>query len=576
MATRVRSAPRRPARAVGAHRVVTVWCPDWPIVAAGVGPDEPAVVLRANRVIARSAAAAAEGVTIGQRRRDAQRCCPDAVLLDHDPDRDARAFEPVVRAVGRFAPRLEVVEPGWLQLGARGPSRYFGGDEALAERLVTAVTAAASRGGAAGSTGAPAVCRVGVADGPFASAVAARQAARGPLVVAPGQAAEFLAPLPVAWLHLAGEADPELVGLFARMGLARLGDLAALPEGDVLARFGPAGRHARHLAAGRDPRPPGGAEPPPERRVERAFEDPVVQLEPLVFTGKHLADELSASLAAEGRVCTRLVVTAETEHGERTERAWYRAAGLSAPAMVERVRWQLDAWMSSGELSAGVVLLRLAPAEVRGATGDQVRLWGGASAADERAVRTVARLAGMVGEQGVLVPMWQGGRMPADRYGWVPASSTDLTDADDTAERLRPVPLDGPVAAGGHGGDPSAGARRAGRAGPWPGSLPAPSPAVVPAAARPVELLDAEGRPVVVSGRGEVSAPPVTLTIHGERGPLPPRAVTGWAGPWPVDERWWDPRRHRRLARLQVVTADGSAYLVVAEHRSWWLAATYD
>ena len=403
-------------------------------------------MLHANRVVARSPAAAAEGVTIGQRRRQAQQCCPDATLLDHDPDRDARAFEPVVRAIGRFAPRLEVVEPGWLCLAARGPSRYFGGDEALAGQLVDARCDARGRRPIE-RTG----VGVGIADGRFASAVAARRAGRAPMVVAPGGTPAFLAPLPVAWLHVVGEVDPELVGLFARLGLARLGDLAALPEGDVLARFGPAGRHAHRLAAGLDERPAGGAEPPPERRVEQTFDDPVVLLDPLVFTGKHLADQLVAGLSAEGRVCTRLVVTAETEHGERTERAWYRAAGMSAPAMVERVRWQLDAWMTSGELSAGVVLLRLAPDEVRGDDGDQIRLWGGPSAADERAARAVARLAGMVGEQGVLVPAWRGGRLPGDRYGWVPASTTDLTDADDTAERLRPRPLEGPVAAGGAG-----------------------------------------------------------------------------------------------------------------------------
>ena len=273
-----------------------------------------------------------------------------------------------------------------------------------------------------------------------------------------------------------------------------------------------------------------------------------MQLEPLVFTGKHLADELVAALAAEGRVCTRLVVTAETEHGERSERAWYRAAGLSAPAMVERVRWQLDGWTSSGELSAGVVLLRLAPDEVRGDGGDQLRLWGGPSAADERATRAVARLAGMVGDQAVLVPAWRGGRLPGDRYGWVPASTTDLTDADDTAERLRPTVT-----------------------GPWPGSLPAPSPAVVPPQVQPAEVLDAAGRAVQVSGRGEVSAPPATLAVGGRA----PEAITGWAGPWPLDERWWEPGRHRRLARFQVVTAGGAAHLVLAEHRHWWVAASY-
>ena len=183
--------------------------------------------------------------------------------------------------------------------------------------------------------------------------MAAWRGIRAPRVVAAGGSPAFLAPLPVAWLQHVGGVDAELVGLFARMGLARLGDLAGLPEGDVLARFGPPGRDAHRLARGDDERPAGGAEPPPERRVQQTFDEPVVLLDPLVFVGKHLADELVAGLAAEGRVCTRLVVTAETDHGERSERAWYRAAGMSAPAMVERVRWQLDAWMASGRCPPG-------------------------------------------------------------------------------------------------------------------------------------------------------------------------------------------------------------------------------
>ncbi|HEY3486165.1 MAG TPA: hypothetical protein VGK49_12325, partial [Ilumatobacteraceae bacterium] len=70
-------------------RLVTVWCPDWPVVAARVG-DDPAAVLHANRVVARNPAAAAAGVVLGQRRREAQRCCPELLLVDHDPARDAR------------------------------------------------------------------------------------------------------------------------------------------------------------------------------------------------------------------------------------------------------------------------------------------------------------------------------------------------------------------------------------------------------------------------------------------------------------------------------------------------------
>ncbi|MDQ1373174.1 MAG: protein ImuB, partial [Actinomycetota bacterium] len=95
-------------------RTLVVWCADWPVVAAGVAPDEPAVVLHANRVVACSAAARAEGVQRGLRRREAQARCPDVTVLAADPDRDGRAFERVATAVAAIAPRLEVIRPGTL------------------------------------------------------------------------------------------------------------------------------------------------------------------------------------------------------------------------------------------------------------------------------------------------------------------------------------------------------------------------------------------------------------------------------------------------------------------------------
>lgn len=601
------------------RRMLTVWCPHWPVVAAGIAGApvrRPAIVLHANRVVAASLAATAAGVAIGQRRRVAQQRCPEAVLLDHDPDRDARLFDTVVAAVGELTPRVEVVEPGWLCVEARGPSRYFGGDEALGERLVATIGKALGRARSSTRLG------IGVADGRFASAVAARlaarrsadddRAARPVLVVAPGGSAAYLAPQPVAWLQETGEVDAELVSLFARLGLSTLGAVAALGRSDLADRFGPPGEHAHRLAAGADDRPAHGVEPSRLRHVERCFEEPVEQLQPLVFVGKQLADELTAELALAGLTCTRLVVIAETEHGERSERVWFRGRGLSATAMVERIRWQLDGWIrgtavSSGP-SAGVVLLRLDPDELRHDAGDQLRLWGGLSAADERAVRTVTRLAGLAGEQAVVVPVWQGGRLPGDRYRWVPATTTDLTDADDTAERLRPR-LGG--SADGSGRSITTSPRRrtaatrraagadsigeavaaAARRGPWPGALPAPSPAVVlrtgeragdragDRAGNMVDgrdgiaavVADEHGRPVSVGGRGELSATPATLAIAA--GPAHP--ISGWAGPWPLDERWWDEHRHRRLARFQVVTADGAAHVVVVERQQWRVVASY-
>ena len=65
---------------------------------------------------------------------------------------------------------------------------------------------------------------------------------------------------------------------------------------------------------------------------------------------------------------------------------------------------------------------------------------------------------------------------------------------------------------------------------------------------------------------------PARLSIDG--GPLV--EVVAWAGPWPADERWWDPQARRRRARFQLLLADGTARLVFLEGGCWWLEATYD
>lgn len=526
-------------------RIVTVWCAEWPTVAARVPADRPAAVFRADRVVACTPAAREAGISHGQRRRAAEGTCPELQVLEHDDDREARAFEPVIRAIAEMAPRIEVVEPGWISLAARGPSRYFGGDRALAERLLRLVRRVVADTVGVEPPGGVSV-GVAVADGRVASAIAARQATAraGTAVVPEGGSPSFLAPLPIGWLRESGDVSAELVELFARLGLRTLGALAALDRGDVVARFGAAGLWAHRLAAGDDARPPDAADPPVEWCAEHPFPEPVDQLETVVFVAKRLADDLAARLSAEGRVCVRMVVVVETEHGERSERVWYRDAGLSASAMVERVRWQLEGWATQpGGLSGGVVLLRLAPDIVCSDDGVPTRLWGGRSQADLDAARVIVRLSGIAGEAAVRTPTWSGGRLPDERYRWVPANAVDL---DDPAGRL-------------DRGE-----------GPWPGALPAPSPTVVRDDPLPIEVLDERGEQITVTGRGEPSGAPSTMVVHGRR-----QRVVAWAGPWPVEQRWWHPSVARRLARFQFVTEQGEAHLVVVERRRWSIVATY-
>jgi protein ImuB len=87
---------------------------------------------------------------------------------------------------------------------------------------------------------------------------------------------------------------------------------------------------------------------------------------------------------------------------------------------------------------------------------------------------------------------------------------------------------------------------------------------------RRVEVVDAAGLALEVSGRGLLNGEPARLSVGG--GPW--QVVTAWAGPWPVTDRWWSVRRRR--ARVQVVTDDGVARLLCAERAQWWVEALYD
>ena len=90
--------------------------------------------------------------------------CPELAVLATDPDRDARAFEPVVAAVETLAPGVEVLRPGLVAVPARSPTRYFGSESTVVERIVDAVT-----------TQAGVTCQIGIADGLFAATLAAHR-----------------------------------------------------------------------------------------------------------------------------------------------------------------------------------------------------------------------------------------------------------------------------------------------------------------------------------------------------------------------------------------------------------------
>jgi hypothetical protein len=186
---------------------------------------------------------------------------------------EARRFAHVVDRTAELCPWAHPVRLGVCALPARGPARFFGGEEAVVSRLLRAVRAEAGE-----------VATAGVADGLFAAELAARPApgARASLIIPAGETATFLAPWSVATLG-----RPDLAVTLQRLGVTTLGQFAALPAASVSDRFGAdaavchavargdsgelAGLRDRtivrrlRVARGEDPDRPPDAPPPPSQ-----------------------------------------------------------------------------------------------------------------------------------------------------------------------------------------------------------------------------------------------------------------------------------------------------------------------
>lgn len=530
----------------GLRRVV-VWVPDWPVAAAVaegvVEPGLPVAVHDGRGVVVTSPAARAAGVRRGMRRRTAQQLCPELVLLGVDEIRDARAFEPVVQAVETVIAGVAVTRPGMVVSPARGPARHVGSEETLAELLVGTLAEEAGT-----------ECQVGVADGMLTAVLAARYG----VIVPPGAAVDFLAPRDVGdLLHAVASRQvraevAELVDLLRRLGLRTLGALASLDPADVAARFGTVGLGAQRLARGLDGRPVVARRPEQDVAAAVDLDPPVERADVAAFAARTLAERLAERILRRGVICGRVQVHARTESGASLTRTWALDGAPTAAELTDRVRWQLEGWLagrSGRPPAAPLTRLELTAQEVSAAGSVQDGLWGRARRGQAQASRAALRVQGLLGADGVLVPVLQGGRDPR--------STTRLVAWGDEASPLR---------------RPDA---------PWPGQLPSPSPATVPAEPVHAELGDDAGRPLRVDARGRLSGEPRRVRLPApEAGgaacwPVGEHSVTGWAGPWPVAERWWAGDRRRR-AYLQVALADAPALLLVLEDGAWWVEGVYD
>jgi protein ImuB len=514
-------------RDVEAERQLAVWCPDWPVVAAathhGLSSESPLAVFERGEVFACSAAARVEGVRRSMRRRDASARCPELIVVDRNEASEIRTFETVLAAIEEISAGVAPVRPGLCAL--RVPSRFYGGEPEAAAVVAEHLVGAGVWD-----------FRMGIADGIFAAEHAARRAAPQDCWIIPrGGSAVFLAGLSIGVLD-----NGELVTLLRRLGIRSLGDFAALASRDVLTRFGQEGALLHRRARGLDNRPVVSRPPPLDLDQRVSFTPALETVEPIVFSTRQTAERLVAELAHHGLVCTEVRIEVVTEGGWTGSRVWAHSRWFAASDVVDRIYWQLQ----GDPAPEPVCELRLLPESVESLADHGEGLWG--SALNEHVERGIARLQGMLGPEEVLAPSLQGGRSPRDRQLLSPWGE-------------RPPSRRNPQL-------------------PWPGSIPPPAPARVFATPMPSVVLSQDHRPVRVTSRGLVSAAPAFISIGvvsiDEESELIP--IDAWAGPWPIDELWWDPDQARQVARFQVAGVNGSAWLLIIENDQWWTEARYD
>ena len=561
----------QPSRPPGppASRLVAIWVPDWPVVALTLDarqqrrhhrarqgdihpPDpatEPVAVVGARGVLAASAPARSAGIATGMRLRTARSLCPGLIVLHPQEECEARAFETVMEALTSLLADPIVARPGLALSGAKGPAAWAGGEEILAAALVEAVAQEAD-----------VECQVGIADSLSGAVLAARQG----IIVEPGRTPDFLAPWPLDSLlaclplrRLRRDARP-LLGTFARLGLRTLADLASLPRKDVAARFGPMGEQLHRLAAGTYHEAPAMTRPAQDIVVASTLDPPVERADTAAFAARHLAETLAARLLSEGLAVGRLAIEARCADGAELVRTWMLETTPTTAELTDRVRWQLEGWLSgrSGRPpSSGLTHLSLTALELSPATAAQAGLWQTpGQQAEARARRAAERVESLIGAGTVQVPRIDPGRDPRSRVRMVPWGEGEYADES--------------------GGDDSA---------PWSGALPEPSPSIVLLRPVPVRLTDIQGRELGVDIHGQLDGVPGFLSIgdgvvdnavSAVAGEVRMESVLLWAGPWPVDEGWWAPQGPSRRAYLQVVTDVGPPRLLVRSG-GWWLDAVY-
>jgi protein ImuB len=268
------------------RRVVSLFLPTWPtdrirLASGGPPPGEPLVTVMtegSRRVIGSAdATATALGLRPGLTIAHAQALVPNLHLAEATPADDGAALARLALWCLRYTPIVAPDATGGIWIDIAGAAHLLGGEGALLADLVGRLTA---KGIAA---------KASVADAPGTAWAVARYGNEP--IIAPGRAVDAVAGLPVQALRL----STKTLDALHRLGIERVGQLAAMPRAPMTRRFGTelALRLDQALGHAFEPISPLVPQEMPSRRA--AFAEPIGRLEDL----KHALDRLTVALCRD-------------------------------------------------------------------------------------------------------------------------------------------------------------------------------------------------------------------------------------------------------------------------------------
>ncbi len=433
------------------------------------------------------------------------------MLLCVSASAEIPAWEELLDALDAVSPLIDDARPGLAFADMRGSS----GDPAEWMRHARSAIAPFVLG-----------ARLGVGSNKTCARAAAR-VGDGTICPAGGERS-FLAPLSVELLEI----DPKVVERLRLLGIERMGDLARLPHGPFVRRFGPQAAIWHACASGRDPAP----------LVPRAH---CVAIEASMFGEGRADDEAQVIFALRvllSRICTDLERCGKRAGSlqldvelEDAETVCFEVL-LAAPTVGERDMLDIvRAKLEGVRFESAIVGLRLRATRLEEGA-ERIALFADGDFDPQAIAVAISRLEAMLGE---------------------PVRQARTCSAHVLEERFSYDPF-----RASHVGDPKSLTGTPALRACAPPNGQAVGPPLVPQlrlmAVTEIDVRVRNGEPAAVASAGN-----------------PPRAVVECSGPWRVEIGWFSDAYVIR-DEYDLLLEDGELYRIYRQGTQWYLRGAYD